>query len=60
MKGVAKLYLPHLFCSQTSHSLLAIQYFVPPSFSALSLTFAHCLRIAAPLWQPRSIIAKIS
>ena len=50
MKGVAKLYLPHLFCSQISHSFLAIQYSVPPLFSALSLAFAHCLRFAAPLW----------
>lgn len=60
MKGVAKLYLPHLFCSQISHIFLAIQYSVPPLFSAFPFTFAHCLRFAAPLWQPCSIIAKIS
>ena len=32
----------------------------PLPFSALSLAFAHCLRFAAPLWQPCCIIAKIS
>ena len=51
MKGVAKLYLPHLFCSQTSHSLLAIQYFVPPfilcSFAYIRTLFAHCSTIVA-------------